>query len=117
MPPPPAPSKKGTAPTTTFEALDVTGRTADRQRLEAANASFNRGEFDKAALAAWELMNDPKMAPLQLESQYLLGKTLYRMGQYHSALGEFSRDPRPRARTPSSSASRWSGCSSSATRR
>ena len=89
--PPPPPSKKGTAPTTTFEALDVTGRTADRQRLEAANASFNRGEYDKAALAAWELMNDPKMAPLQLESQYLLGKTLYRMGQYHSALGEFSQ--------------------------
>lgn len=91
MPMPPPPSKKGTAPTTTFEALDVTGRTADRQRLEAANASFNRGEYDKAALAAWELMNDPKMAPLQLESQYLLGKTLYRMGQYHAALGEFSQ--------------------------
>ncbi len=36
-------------------------------------------------------MNDPKMAPLQLESQYLLGKTLYRMGQYHAALGEFSQ--------------------------
>jgi outer membrane protein assembly factor BamD (BamD/ComL family) len=91
MPMPPPPPKKGTAPTTTFEALDVTGRTADRQRLEAANASFNRGEYDKAALAAWELMNDPKMAPLQLESQYLLGKTLYRMGQYHAALGEFSQ--------------------------
>ena len=91
VPVPPPPPKKGTAPTTTFEALDVTGRTADRQRLEAANASFNRGEYDKAALAAWELMNDPKMAPLQLESQYLLGKTLYRMGQYHAALGEFSQ--------------------------
>ena len=89
-PPPPPPSKKGAAPTTTFEALDVTGRTADRQRLDAANAAFNRGEYDKAALAAWELMNDPKMAPLQIESQYLLGKTLYRMGQYHAALGEFS---------------------------
>src|SRR5262249_8427622 len=91
LPMPPPPSKKGTAPTTTFEALDVTGRTADRQRLEAANPSFNRREYDNAALAAWELMNDPKMAPLQLESQYLLGKTLYRMGQYHAALGEFSQ--------------------------
>ena len=91
LPMPPPPSKKGSAPTTTFEALDVSGRTADRQRLEAANAAFQRGEYDKAALAAWELMNDPKMAPLQLESQYLLGKTLYRMGQYHSALGEFSQ--------------------------
>jgi outer membrane protein assembly factor BamD (BamD/ComL family) len=91
LPPPPPTTKKGQAPTTTFEPLDVTGRTADRQRLEAANASFQRGEYDKAALAAWELMNDPKMAPLQVEAQYLLGKTLYRMGQYHAALGEFSQ--------------------------
>ena len=94
----PAPaSKKGTAPTTTFEALDVTGRTADRQRLEAANAAFNRGEYDKAALAAWELMNDPKMAPLQLESQYLLGEDALPDGPCTTPpSGEFSQDPRPR---------------------
>jgi tetratricopeptide (TPR) repeat protein len=93
MPPPPGAGsgKKGTAPTTTFEALDVTGKTADRQRLEAANAQFLAKEYEKAALAAWDLINDPKMAPLQLESMYLLGKTLYRMGLYHSALGEFSQ--------------------------
>lgn len=93
MPPPPGAgsTKKGQAPTTTFEALDVTGKTADRQRLEAANAQFLAKEYEKAALAAWDLINDPKMAPLQLESMYLLGKTLYRMGLYHSALGEFSQ--------------------------
>ncbi|HXX31544.1 MAG TPA: adventurous gliding motility protein GltC [Myxococcaceae bacterium] len=92
MPPPPgAGAGKKTAPTTSFEALDVTGKTADRQRLEAANALFLAKEYDKAALAAWELVSDPKMAPLQLESQYLLGKTLYRMGLYHSALAEFSQ--------------------------
>jgi len=92
MPPPPGAGsgKKTTAPTTTFEALDVTGKTADRQRLEAANAQFLAKEYEKAALAAWDLINDPKMAPLQLEAHYLLGKTLYRMGLYHSALGEFS---------------------------
>ncbi len=93
MPPPPGAGsgKKKTAPTTTFEALDVTGKTADRQRLEAANAQFLAKEYEKAALAAWDLINDPKMAPLHLESEYLLGKTLYRMGLYHSALGEFSQ--------------------------
>ncbi len=93
MPPPPGAGagKKTTAPTTTFEALDVTGKTADRQRLEAANAQFLAKEYEKAALAAWDLINDPKMAPLQLESEYLLGKTLYRMGLYYSALGEFSQ--------------------------
>jgi hypothetical protein len=92
MPPPPgAGAAKKTAPTTSFEALDVTGKTADRQRLEAANAMFLAKDYEKAALAAWDLMNDPKMAPLHLESQYLLGKTLYRMGLYHSALGEFSQ--------------------------
>jgi hypothetical protein len=93
MPPPPGAGagKKGGSPTTTFEALDVTGKTADRQRLEAANAQFLAKEYEKAALAAWDLINDPKMAPLQLESEYLLGKTLYRMGLYHSALGEFSQ--------------------------
>jgi len=91
MPPPPGAGRKATAPTTTFEALDVTGKTADRQRLEAANALFLAKDYEKAALAAWDLINDPKMAPLQLESQYLLGKTLYRMGLYYSALGEFSQ--------------------------
>ena len=39
----------------------------------------------------YEIMKDPKMAGLQLEAQYLLAKSLYRMGMYHSSLGEFSK--------------------------
>ena len=100
----------------TFEALDVSGKTADRQRLEAANASFKRGEYEKAALAACELMNDPKMAALHLEAQYLLAKTLYRMGLYHSSLGEFSKIL-ARGQDTKFFKVAWSGSSSSATRR
>ena len=97
MPPPP-PSKKGTAPTTTFEALDVSGRTADRQRLEAANASFQRGEYDKAALAAWELMNDPKMAPLAARVAVPARRRRSTgWGMYHSPSASSSRSS-PRGR-------------------
>ena len=37
------------------------------------------------------MMKDPKLAGLHLEAQYLLAKSLYRMGMYHSSLGEFSK--------------------------
>jgi tetratricopeptide (TPR) repeat protein len=74
-----------------FDAVDVSGKTADRQRLDAALNQFKDEKYEESALSAYELMNDPKMAGLGLESQYLLAKALYRMGLYHSALGEFSK--------------------------
>ncbi|HEX9507403.1 MAG TPA: adventurous gliding motility protein GltC, partial [Myxococcales bacterium] len=37
-----------------------------------------------------QLMRDPKMVGLQLDAQYVLAKSLYRLGMYHSSLGEFS---------------------------
>ncbi len=36
-------------------------------------------------------MTDPKYAGLATESQYLLAKSLYRLGLYHSALAQFSQ--------------------------
>jgi tetratricopeptide (TPR) repeat protein len=83
--------KGGTAPGMSFDAVDVSGKTADRQRLDAALNQFKDEKYEESALSAYELMNDPKMAGLGLESQYLLAKALYRMGLYHSALGEFSK--------------------------
>lgn len=81
----------GTAPGMSFDAVDVSGKTADRQRLDVALSEFKDERYEQAALTAYELMNDPKMAGLSLESQYLLAKALYRMGLYHSALGQFSK--------------------------
>ncbi|HVE82289.1 MAG TPA: adventurous gliding motility protein GltC [Myxococcales bacterium] len=88
-----APGKKGdkAAPTMSFEAVDVSGKTADRQKLDAALAQFKGEDYEKAAMAAWEIMQDPKFGDLHQETQYLLAKSLYRMKLYHSSLGVFSK--------------------------
>lgn len=91
MPPPPPGTKRKDAPVMTFDAVDVSGKTGERQRLDAAINLFKSDQYEKAAMAAKELMEDPKLAELRLEAQYVLAKSLYRMGMYHSSLGEFSK--------------------------
>ncbi|MBF5044935.1 adventurous gliding motility protein GltC [Aggregicoccus sp. 17bor-14] len=90
QPEPPKAAQKP-APTTTFEALDVSGKSGDRQKLDAAISLFRDEKYEQASMAAYELMKDPKVADLHLEAQYVLAKSLYRMGLYHSSLGEFSK--------------------------
>ncbi|WP_241758282.1 adventurous gliding motility protein GltC [Myxococcus landrumensis] len=82
---------KAPAPTMSFDAVDVSGKSADRQRLEIAISLFKNDEYEKAAMAAHELLADPKLAGLHTEARYVLAKSLYRMGMYHSSLGEFSK--------------------------
>ena len=84
-------SDKPPAPTMTFDAVDVSGKTADRQRLDAAISLFKNDEYEKAAMASHELIGDPKLQGLHTEARYVLAKSLYRMGLYHSSLGEFSK--------------------------
>ena len=82
---------KPAAPTMSFDAVDVSGKTADRQRLDVAVSLFKNDEYEKAAMAAHELLGDAKLAGLHTEARYVLAKSLYRMGMYHSSLGEFSK--------------------------
>ncbi|XSF00262.1 adventurous gliding motility protein GltC [Pseudomyxococcus flavus] len=82
---------KPAAPTMSFDAVDVSGKTADRQRLDVAVSLFKNNEYEKASMAAHELLGDPKLAGLHTEARYVLAKSLYRMGMYHSSLGEFSK--------------------------
>ncbi|RKH17489.1 hypothetical protein D7Y13_39685 [Corallococcus praedator] len=82
---------KPPAPTMTFDAVDVSGKTADRQRLDAAISLFKNDEYEKAAMASHELLGDAKLQGLHTEARYVLAKSLYRMGLYHSSLGEFSK--------------------------
>jgi len=92
--PPPLPKVEKPAkpaPTMTFEAVDVSGKSGERQRLDVALRQFKDEHYEQAAMTSHELMQDPKLAELYLDAEYLLAKSLYRMGMYHSSLGEFSK--------------------------
>ncbi len=79
------------APTMSFDAVDLSGKSGDRQRLDVAISLFKNEEYEKAAMSSFEMLEDPKLAGLHMEARYVLAKSLYRMGLYHSSLGEFSK--------------------------
>jgi TolA-binding protein len=93
LPPPPPviepPRKEKPAPTLTLDAVDVSGKSAERQRLDAAVNLFKTEAYEKAALDLSDITKDPKTAHLSEEAEYQLGKTLYRMKMYHSSLARF----------------------------
>lgn len=92
---PSTPSSSGPSrqdqPGMSFEALDVSTSTADRQRMDIAQGLFKNEQYEQAAMAGQEILNDPKALGLHVEAQFLIAKALYRMGLYHASLGEFSQ--------------------------
>ncbi len=86
-----APAVQKAAPTMSFEGFDVTGKTADRQKLDAALALFKEQNYEAAALGFQEILNDAQAIEQHQQSEYLLAKSLYRMGLYHSSLTVFQR--------------------------
>ena len=89
--PPPTVQKQKPAPTMTFEAIDVSGKTAQRQKLDIAVRLFKEQHYEDAALTSYDLMQDPKLAEFHQDANFVLAKSLYRMGMYHSSLVEFSK--------------------------
>ncbi|HEY3447022.1 MAG TPA: adventurous gliding motility protein GltC [Myxococcales bacterium] len=83
------PKKQGPAPLMTFDAVDVSGKSAERQRLDAAIKLFKDESYETSALAFSEVLADPKMAPFYDEAEYMLAKALYRLQMYHSSLNRF----------------------------
>ncbi len=88
-PPPPPKDDKGAA--MSFDAVDVSGKTGDRQRMDAAISQFKADAFEPAALAFFEITQDPKMGGMQVEAEYWLGKSLYKLGLDNSSLSMFSK--------------------------
>lgn len=92
--PPPAAEKKPdhrAAPTMSFDAVDVSGKTGDRQRMDAAITQFKDEAYEPAALAFFDMSKDPAMAGLAVEAEYWLAKSLYKLNMYHSSLALFSK--------------------------
>jgi tetratricopeptide (TPR) repeat protein len=86
--PPPKKDNKPAA-TMSFDAVDVSGKTGDRQKMDAAITQFKNDNFEPAALAFYDMSQDPAMAGLAVESEYWLAKSLYKLSMYHSSLQMF----------------------------
>ncbi|MEW5741072.1 MAG: adventurous gliding motility protein GltC [Myxococcota bacterium] len=85
------PDDKKPAPTMSFDAVDVSGKTGDRQRMDAAITQFKDESYEAAALAFFDMSQDPNMAGMAAEAEYWLAKSLYKLGMYHSSLQMFSK--------------------------
>jgi tetratricopeptide (TPR) repeat protein len=85
------PDPKDTKPAApmSFDAIDVTGKSANRQKIDGALGLFKKQQYEESALALQEILKDPANAEIQPEAKYLLGKSLYRLGLYHSSLQMF----------------------------
>ena len=47
-----------------LEGMDVSGKSADRQRIDALQNLFKGEQYERAALGAQEIIDDPKGAAL-----------------------------------------------------
>jgi tetratricopeptide (TPR) repeat protein len=82
---------KGPGGAMNFDAVDVSGKTGDRQKLEVAISQFRAESYEGAALSFSDIVQDPKYAAIAPEASYWLAKSLYKLGLYHSSLTQFSK--------------------------
>lgn len=89
----PAPSAQKSAPkpdeALTLQPLDVSGKSAAKQRLDLAKKLLDEKAWETAALAFDAILSDAALAEAHDEARYQRAKALVRMGMYHSALGAF----------------------------
>jgi tetratricopeptide (TPR) repeat protein len=88
QPPAPAAPAKPAAPMT-FEPITVSGRSAGKQRMDAAKKLLDEKGYEAAALAFHEVLRDKALAENHDEARYQLARSLARLGLYHSALTRF----------------------------
>ncbi len=67
------------------------GKSVARERLDAVAKLFKNGRYPEAVRVAYAVMRETGDPDQAAESEYLLGKSLYRMKLYHAALHHFSK--------------------------
>ncbi len=74
-----------------FEALDVSVKSPEKAAAEKALDLMKDKDYAGAAVAFWEIYNNPKAKQYFQSAEYQLAKALYRMRLYHSSLVGFGR--------------------------
>ncbi|HVP68237.1 MAG TPA: adventurous gliding motility protein GltC [Anaeromyxobacteraceae bacterium] len=85
----PAPAPAKPAAPLTLDALNVAGRTAGRQRMDAAKKLYDEKAWESAAVAFDEILRDRTLAAEHDEARYRLAQSLERMGLYYSAFSRY----------------------------
>ncbi len=78
------------------KGLDLSGKGStgtghDQAAMDAAEKLFKGGNFQAAAVAFYKVFQNPAAAADHQEAEYLVAKSLYKMGMYHSALHWFNQ--------------------------
>ncbi|MDF1565375.1 MAG: adventurous gliding motility protein GltC [Deltaproteobacteria bacterium] len=74
-----------------FDELVLEETPESRRAMDAAMRLAEKENHDAAAVAFYNMLQDPKMAAFHQQAEYLLAKSLYKKELYHSSLARFSR--------------------------
>ncbi len=74
-----------------FDALDVSVKSPEKQAMEKALDMMQDQDYASAAVAFWDIYNNPRAKQYFQSAEYQLAKSLYRMRMYHSALQHFGQ--------------------------
>ena len=73
----------------TLDVINVAGRTAGRQRMDAAKKLYDEKAWESAAMAFDEILRDRSIAAEHDEARYRLAQSLEKLGLYYSAFSRY----------------------------
>jgi tetratricopeptide (TPR) repeat protein len=74
-----------------FEEIDVSLTSPDKEKMDRAIDQMKQGGFAQASVAFYEILQNPKNIEFHQAAEYNLAKCLYRMAKYQSSLIYFTQ--------------------------